>query len=209
MSEERGILEVAPGTIIESSYEAPPKEKRSWVLTTVTLLSVVGTLAFGGSMIAQQGARVQAQQERITQQNETIASLIDENASLRENSQNLYDQLLALGEAPAGANPEYISGPPGAPGVRGQRGAIGPQGPQGEPGSDGADGVPGQDGTDGQAGPQGPQGPQGPRGPQGEAGTDGAGILNIACSSDGSRLTITYTDDREPTTFETPCGPQG
>lgn len=173
-------LTVKPGDIIR----VPDREVKSrpWVFTIVAsllLLCMVG----GGAWF--------------------IGYLIERNNALRDNSVQLYEQLLELGESPDGQNPDTIEGPAGLDGPQGERGErgyrgetgergergfrgpTGPNGPKGEtgpvgpagedgaPGVAGATGIPGADGLNGQDGAPGPQGETGAQGPAGEKGATG------------------------------------
>lgn len=125
-------------------------------------------------------------------------------------------------------------GQDGTPGADGDPGIPGTDGADGAPGEDGEDGAPGTDGAPGSTGPKGsqggtgtrgrdgatgPPGPQGPAGPRGEtgpagdrgpAGSNGRGITDAQCGTDG-RWTITYTDgntdDAGPCLAESPDDP--
>lgn len=117
-----------------------------------------------------------------------------------------------------------VPGPPGVAGADGADGTNGAEGTDGAPGADGEDSsVPGPQGERGPRGPAGedgsdstvpgPAGPSGPPGPPGEDGTDGSngrGITDAQCGSDG-RWTITFTDgetdDAGPCLAESPEQP--
>ena len=104
------------------------------------------------------------------------------------NAQRLYEQLLTLGEKPAGQAPSKVVpgpagdvGPQGPQGIQGIPGIRGPQGVPGEPGDPGVDGQPGPvgpQGLTGDVGPEGPEGDPGPAGPQGEPGPAGKDGVN-------------------------------
>lgn len=178
----------SPGAIIP--VEQPPAPRRQWVL--IATVAVFGTLALllGGGWIANLVQRNEGLNDR-------VAEMYDDLHASEANAQRLYDQLLELGAAPEGVDPEVVVGPAGARGeagrpptaaeiaqaveaycssrdqcrgVAGQAGAAGSRGADGSPGANGVQGAPGTDGVPGPTGPQGPAGPQGEAGPQGPAG---------------------------------------
>lgn len=188
---------------------------RSRILfTTLVVVLVVALLALGGFTLNNLASRVQSANDRNAAQSDQISELLDDLHASQENAQQLYDQLLALGESPQGEPPSEVV--PVAPenGRDGQDGARGPAGPSptaleiltavGQCFSSGACTAPKGDKGDpgvGSTGPTGPGGPQGPAGqdstvpgPQGPAGADGRGIQSLYCDDTTGRWVITYTD---------------
>lgn len=151
------------------------------------VLMAAALLGLGVFTIANLSTRLAAANDRNASQAEQISVLLDDLHASQLNAQDLYDQLLELGQDPDGDAPEDVvaipgeAGEPGAPGARGPQGIPGPQGEPGapgEPGVDGADGAPGEPGAGGAPGTPGesvvgPQGPAGPAGPQGDPGPAG------------------------------------
>ncbi|MCC4906983.1 collagen-like protein [Microbacterium sp. cx-59] len=147
------------------------------ILSALLSLALAALATFTIINLAQ---RVTAANDRNAAQAQQIDGLLADLHASQENAQRLYDQLLELGEAPEGDNPDdIVTGPAGQTGARGpagEPGAPGPQGPigpTGETGSSGANGDSGASGSSGPAGPQGEPGPQGAQGPQGETGPPG------------------------------------
>jgi hypothetical protein len=159
----------------------------------------VSLLALGTFTIVNLSTRLSAANDRNTRQAEQIDVLLDDLHASQLNAQDLYDQLLELGQDPDGDAPEdvvTVPGEAGEPGETGARGLPGPPGPAGEPGPpgepgvDGADGATGEPGADGATGTPGesvvgPQGPAGPAGAQGEPGPAGQSAFPF---------TFTFTD---------------
>lgn len=202
---DTGIIEAAPGAIVASTYEAPPRRRTPWLLSAVVFVSIATVLGLGIAHISSQQAQINTKDERIIQLNEINRALIEENAAVVENSQTLYDQIIQLGEVPQGTNPATIPGPPGTQGLRGLPGTNGLDGLPGSPGADGSDGLNGTNGKDGQDGAPGAPGATGAQGEPGAPGADGRGIANAACTG-LNEFTITYTDSTAQT-FNIPCVP--
>lgn len=155
-------------------------------LVAVLSLALAALATFTIINLAQ---RVAAANDRNAAQAEQIDGLLGDLHASQENAQSLYDQLLGLGQAPEGDDPEDVipgpagqtgdrgpQGEPGEPGLAGPVGPTGPTGPAGPTGETGSTGPTGDSGTPGSGGPAGPQGepgPQGPQGPQGETGPQG------------------------------------
>lgn len=168
--------QTAPGTLVVPATE-PVTRRNSWVFTVTASILALLLLGLGAWFLLNLVDRNARLNSVVAEQRQEIASLTDDLIASQENAQDLYDQLLALGEEPEGTNPEVLVPEPGAQGERGIPGAEGAPGLQGEPGTDGepgAPGAPGQNGTDGSQGAQGPVGPTGPQGPAGEPGATGA-----------------------------------
>lgn len=200
--EEPEVAVPLPGAIVVPP--PPPEKKRQWGL--IAAIIALGVLLLGGvlwAMLAQQG--------EIVRQQKTIEELRDDNSELtnnlvaaQNNANDLYDQLLALGEKPEGQDPSTVTPPVnGTNGVNGRDGVDGLNGRDGLPGKDGTPGLPGQngldgkDGTDGVNGADGKDGAPGTNGTNGVDGKDGApgvGISTITCES--GNLTFTLTDGR-------------
>jgi hypothetical protein len=133
------------------------------IIAALTALTILGVLIF---LSIQNG-----------QQRATLEQIYADLQSSQENAQQLYDQLLELGEAPEGEEPEQVvstPGPTGEAGPRGPIGAKGDKGDKGEPGGVGPMGAPGAMGATGPEGPAGPPGETGPAGAQGDPGPAGA-----------------------------------
>lgn len=159
---------------------------RALFIALIAAMSV-SLLALGTFTIVNLSTRLAAANDRNTRQAEQIGVLLDDLHASQVNAQDLYDQLLELGQDPDGTAPAdvvAVPGEAGKPGETGPRGFPGPQGPAGEagppgePGRDGADGTAGKPGADGSPGASGesvvgPQGPAGPPGAQGEPGPPG------------------------------------
>lgn len=122
---------VTPGTItlppVETRYRVP------WVLYLVaaTLVGVVIFVMFGwiGNLVDRNerlNARVSDQADIIAEKDDQIAALTDDLVASQENAQGLYDQLLAIGQAPEGVDPEVLT--PSIPGPSGPSGPAGPAG---------------------------------------------------------------------------------
>lgn len=182
------------------------------VLATVVVLALI---ALGGFTITNLATRVEAANDRNAAQSDQISGLLDDLHASQENAQELYDQLLALGESPDGEAPDDVVTLVPENGRDGDDGARGPAGP---PGADptaleiltavarcfesGACTAPqGDRGDTGQQGTQGPAGPPGPAGqdstipgPPGPAGPEGRGIQSLYCDESTGRWTVTYTD---------------
>lgn len=182
------------------------------VLATLVVLALI---ALGGFTITNLAARVEAANDRNAAQSDQISGLLDDLHASQENAQELYDQLLALGERPDGEAPDDVVTIVPENGRDGDDGARGPAGP---PGTDptaleiltavglcfdsGACTAPqGDKGDTGQQGAQGPAGPPGPAGqdstipgPPGPAGPEGRGIQSLYCDDTSGRWTVTYTD---------------
>lgn len=169
---------------------------RALFITLIILMSV-SLLALGTFTIVNLSTRLTAANDRNAAQAEQIDVLLDDLHASQLNAQDLYDQLLELGQDPDGDAPEDVitipgeAGEPGEPGARGPQGVPGPSGspgPPGTPGEPGADGSNGQAGADGgsgqagQAGPAGPQGEPGPQGAQGEPGPAGQSAFPFSFS---------------------------
>lgn len=171
---------------------------RALFIALIVAMSV-SLLALGTFTIVNLSTRLAAANDRNTRQAEQIDVLLDDLHASQLNAQDLYDQLLELGQDPDGDAPAdvvTIPGEAGEPGEAGPRGIPGPPGPAGEPGvpgepgEDGATGAPGPSGVDGAPGTPGesvvgPQGPAGPAGPQGEPGPAGQSAFPF---------TFTFTD---------------
>jgi hypothetical protein len=144
------------------------------LLAAVLSLALAALATFTIVNLAQ---RVAAANDRNAAQSEQIDGLLADVHASQENAQRLYDQLLSLGEAPEGDNPDdIVTGPAGQTGARGPQGdtgAPGPIGPIGPVGAAGETGTTGDSGTSGSAGPAGPQGEPGTPGPQGAQGEPG------------------------------------
>jgi len=154
------VVETSPGALVAATYQKPEERKTFWpyAMMTIALLAVLGVT---GWLLGSLQATNNDLSYRVTQQNQTIREKDARIDELTVQAQNLYDQLLALGEVPDEPRPY----------------AVGPQGERGFPGlpgTPGKDGAPGKDGLDGQPGQSGPQGPQGEQGPAGPAGPQGA-----------------------------------
>lgn len=148
---------------------------RAWWIVSGIIFVAVAALLIGFPIFL---ASVNAQQRA------TIDKLYTDLDASQQNAEELYGQLLELGERPEGEEPSEVveTKPETIPGERGEqgpRGFAGPMGEQGAPGIAGASGPagtpgePGADGSTGPAGPPGPQGEPGPAGPQGEPGPAG------------------------------------
>lgn len=182
------------------------------VLATVVVLALI---VLGGFTITNLATRVEAANDRNAAQADQISGLLDDLHASQENAQELYDQLLALGESPDGEAPDDVVTVVPENGRDGDDGARGPAGP---PGADptaleiltavgrcfesGTCTAPqGDKGDTGQQGTQGPAGPPGPAGqdstipgPPGPAGPEGRGIQSLYCDDTTGRWTVTYTD---------------
>ena len=181
---------------VDEEPEPPANEQRAtrfwqWaagIVFGLALLTIIGLVIYLATANATQR----------TSLNERYADL----QASQENAQQLYDQLLELGENPEGDRPEdVVPTEPGPQGAQGLTGPQGPRGPQGEPGDDGNPGpqglpglagvsgdpgVPGPAGETGTPGTPGPPGPQGAPGPVGATGATGAtgpqgpaGVTNV------------------------------
>ena len=204
--EEYEFIEpVTPGTITVPAAE--PKPKVPWVLYLVSsiLIGLMLTVMFGwiGNLVDRNerlNARVSDQADTIAEKDDQIAALTDDLIASQNNAQGLYDQLLAIGQAPEGVDPDTLT--PTIPGPSGPSGPAGPAGRapttsevyfavqqycmvqicKGEQGAPGGPGPPGGQGAPGTTGTQGEPGPAGPQGPQGEPGAPGApGAPGPAC----------------------------
>lgn len=180
----------------------------------------IALVALGGFTVTNLATRVEAANARNADQSEQISGLLDDLHASQENAQELYDQLLALGENPDGEAPDDVVTVVPENGRDGDDGARGPAGPAGasptaleiltavgrcfDSGActapKGDRGESGQQGGAGPAGPPGPAGqdstvpgPQGPAGPTGPAGADGRGIQSLYCDDTTGRWTVTYT----------------
>ncbi|UVK61363.1 hypothetical protein SEA_GINGERBUG_28 [Microbacterium phage Gingerbug] len=177
--------QTAPGAIVVPALEEPPR-RMGWVFTVTTAILVTLLLGLGAWFLVNLVDRNARLNAVVAEQRDDIAALTDDLVASQANAQDLYDQLLALGEDPDGTNPDVLipergergeQGAPGIPGSDGEDGEPGTPGAPGAPGEDGKDGAPGapgEDGQDGAQGEQGPAGPAGPPGPAGPAGQDGA-----------------------------------
>jgi hypothetical protein len=230
---------MTPGTITVPGPE--PKVRVPWVLYLVTTAFVAITLAvmFGwiGNLVDRNerlNARVSDQADIITQKDTQIAGLTEDLIASQNNAQSLYDQLLAIGQAPEGVDPETLV--PSIPGPSGPSGPSGPTGPAGRPPTDaevlfaverycmvqicsGEAGPQGQPGVSGTVGPQGEpgaagaQGEPGPAGPQGAAGPAGpAGPPGPSCPEGYTlqAVTIATYSNGSPIPDQTPaaiCAP--
>lgn len=218
---------VTPGTIT-----LPPAEKQyrvPWVLylAAAMLVGIVVFLMFGwiGNLVDRNerlNARISDQADIIAEKDDRINALTEDLIASQENAQSLYDQLLAIGQAPEGVDPGVlvptIPGPSGPSGPTGPAGraplpaeiafavqqfcmvevCTGPEGAPGEPGSPGGQGDPGAPGAQGAPGPAGPQGEPGAPGPAGPAGPpcpDGYTLQSV---------TIATYPDGTPTPTQTP-----
>lgn len=205
---DTSVVDVTPGAIVASTFEPTPQRKSSWLLTTVVIASLIGVGGVGVAHIASQNATIANQQERIVSLNETVGNLVTENGALVENSQVLFDQVLALGATPEGVDPGDFRGPQGLQGLRGLPGKDGDKGDKGDPGdtgNPGKDGQGGKDGKDGTPGAPGEKGDKGDKGDPGDAGAPGRGLQSISCSAP-NEMTFTYTDDSVEV-FTIPCVP--
>lgn len=154
------------------------RAKLLFILVIVLLsLGFVSTLVW---TIVTQDKTISTQQARIAEQNKTIEHVTDELIDAQNNSQTLYDQIVAMGETPQGENPQTTTGTPGRNGTNGRDGrdglpgkdgTNGIDGVNGQDGTNGLDGEPGKDGKDGAPGATGPQGPAGPTCAEGTAPT--------------------------------------
>ena len=127
-----------------------------WATAVVVMLSVLSVVG-GGIYLAVANAELRTQL-----------------GASQANAQELYEQLIALGEDPEGEAPaEVVPGPAGDPGPRGPIGPAGKDGAPGAAGRDGVDGEPGTPGEPGSAGQDGQDGATGPAGPAGQPGKDG------------------------------------
>lgn len=131
--------------------------------------------------------------------------LEQEVAPLRDEIQQLRDQLAEYKRLVPERGEKGDSGEPGRdgePGERGEKGEPGERGPQGEPGVKGEDGLDGKDGRDGVDGTPGPRGEAGPPGvdgrdgKDGEKGADGADGVGVAGAiiNRAGGLVLTLTD---------------
>jgi hypothetical protein len=196
---------VTPGTITLPARD--PQHKVPWVLYLVTaaLLTISVVLMFGwiGNLIDRNerlNARVSDQADAIAEKDDQISALTEDLIASQNNAQRLYDQLLAIGQAPEGVDPETLT--PTIPGPSGPAGPTGPagRGPtnsevlfavqqfcmvqvcKGEPGDTGPTGTQGEPGTTGTQGEPGPAGPQGIPGEPGAPGAPGTpGTPGPAC----------------------------
>lgn len=145
---------------------------RAWWVTVGVICVVIAVLLVGFPVFL---VTENAQQRAM------INDLYADVEASQENAEELYGQLLRLGERPQGEAPDEVveAEPRVVVGERGPRGLPGPPGPSGAPGAsgppgeDGLPGVPGASGEDGAPGPAGPQGEPGPAGPQGVPGPEG------------------------------------
>lgn len=170
--------QTAPGTIVLPPLEETPR-RMGWVFTVTVAILTILLLGLGGWFLLNLVDRNARLNEVVSAQRDDISELTDDLVSSQANAQDLYDQLLALGEDPDGANPDSLipergpSGPAGDDGRPGAPGDDGEPGKDGEPGTPGAPGEPGADGKDGQDGERGAQGPAGPPGADGAPGATG------------------------------------
>lgn len=183
--------------------------------TAIVVILIVALLALGGFTLNNLATRVQSANDRNAAQSDQISELLDDLHASQENAQQLYDQLLALGESPDGEAPDDVVTVVPENGRDGDDGARGPAGPPGASPTaleiltavgrcfeSGACSAPkGDKGDTGQQGGIGPAGPQGPAGqdstvpgPQGPAGADGRGIQSLYCDDTTGRWTVFYTD---------------
>lgn len=213
VSEVTGPLAGIPGTYVVSDTTETPR-KNPWGFTVTVAILVLLLIGLGTWFLVNLVDRNARLNTLVAAQREEITHLTEDLISSQENAQALYDQLLSLGEAPEGINPEVlpvegpqgVQGAQGLPGIPGLRGPPGPQGAPGESvtgpqGDAGAPGAPGADGAPGPQGPPGEQGAQGPQGPQGEAGPPGP--AGPVCPEGFTQTTIwvqTRTDPFLPTT---------
>lgn len=207
VSEDTGGLTGLPGTYVVSDVQELPR-KSPWVFTVTVAILVMLLMGLAGWFIVNLVDRNARLNTVVAEQREELSEKDDQIAELTETAQNLYDQLLALGETPDEARPsDPVPGPTGPqgsqgePGDPGEPGATGPQGPVGPAGPEGTQGVsgsPGAQGSQGEPGPAGPQGVPGATGPQGPAGPAGP-----TCAEGTTPTTIwvqTRTDPFLPTT---------
>lgn len=197
--------QTAAGAIVLPPIEEPPK-RLGWVFTVTTAILVMLLLGLGAWFLVNLVDRNARSNSVVEEQRLTISELTDDLVASQANAQELYDQLLALGEDPDGTDPEVLipergpSGPAGEPGTPGDDGEPGDPGAPGAPGVDGAPGEPGADGKDGQDGEQGSAGPAGPQGPTGQTGATGPqGPAGPACP-DGYTGTATTVLVEDPET---------
>jgi hypothetical protein len=118
---------VAPGTI--TVPPAPATRRPPWVLYFVSTILIGLVLAVMIGWISnlvdrneRLNARVSDQADTISEKDSQIADLTDDLITSNANAQNLYDQLLALGQEPEGVDPEVIVPTPGAQGPQGEQG---------------------------------------------------------------------------------------
>lgn len=165
-------------------------------IVVIVLLSLgfISTLVW---TLVDQDRTIATQQARISEQNKTIEHRTDELIEAKNNSQVLYDQLLAEGVKPEGDNPESITGTPGRNGVNGR---------DGRDGKDGLDGINGIDGINGTNGLDGQPGKDGKDGTNGVDGKDGApGAPGPACAEGATPTQVwiqTRSNPDEPPTQE-------
>lgn len=182
-----------------------------FVFIAILVILVVSLLALGSFTINNLASRVSSANDRNATQANQISDLLDDLHASQENAQQLYDQLLALGESPQGEAPEDVVPLVPENGRDGQDGARGPAGPSptaleifsavGQCFASGTCTAPKGDKGDPGVGSTGPAGPMGPAGqdstvpgPQGPAGADGRGIQSLYCDDTTARWVITYTD---------------
>lgn len=162
----------APGTVVVPAPDEVPR-RMGWAFTITVAVLVLLLLGLGGWFLINLVDRNARLNNVVTYQSEQIDHLTEDLIESTENAQGLYDQLLALGEAPEGTNPEVLTPERGEPGERGEAGARGVPGEPGAPGAPGTPGVPGADGTAGTDGASGTQGPPGEPGAPGATGATG------------------------------------
>ncbi len=213
VSENTGSIPGVPGTYVVPEVSETPR-KAAWGFTVTVAILVLLLVGIGVWFLGNLVTRNAELGDTVSAQREEIADLTDDLVASQANAQELYDQLLALGEDPEGQNPETLPvgpegprGPAGDPGAQGLPGEEGPPGPSGPAGPQGQTGQTGPVGESGEPGPAGPQGPAGPAGPQGEPGATGpqgpAGPAGPACAEGTTPTTIwvqTRTDPFLPST---------
>lgn len=173
-----------PGTLVVPAPE-PMTRRNSWTFTVTAAILALLLIGLGAWFLVNLVDRNARLNNVVAEQRDEIASLTDDLVAANENAQDLYDQLLALGQEPEGEAPEDVvqtpsNGTDGRPGRDGEDGTDGQPGKDGQPGlngndgqsrKDGKDGQPGKDGQDGQPGATGAQGAPGPACPDGYTGT--------------------------------------
>lgn len=201
------VVNASPGAIVVPPLEEEPR--RQWVLYVATFLALLAVLGLAAWFLVNVTSRNAALNAVVAEQNAIIAEQDDRIADLTTTAQELYDQLLAVGETPQEArpdDPEPVSGPAGSPGQQGIPGLPGEDGKPGLPGQDGEDGAPGTPGTPGETvvGPQGEPGQNGQDGAPGAPGAPGAqgepgrGITSVECVAVDPLVTafrFTFTDN--------------
>lgn len=117
-----------PGMVVLQPQ--PNRRQPQWGLIAAFAALAALVILFGATALSTQQGRIDSQKQRVDEMTVQITELTEALQLSQENGQELYDQLLALGEAPEGEDPEKLPTPaPVPPEV-----VEGDTGPAGEPG---------------------------------------------------------------------------